>query len=256
MTHLVLDIGNFQIKGAFFRQNAIEGRFSFPVTEYAALKSVLKKRQFDQSLVISSNREIEGKISALFLEERWPYRLLDLKKMKIRLEVEEPEQLGQDRIANAYGALVHFPTSDCIVVDIGAAVTFDFVRTDGSYLGGAIYPGPELGAKGLFEFANKLPLVPFKKPLEPIGKTTVTNIQSGLYWGLLGAIERIVDEMRFETSSPSSIKVIATGGRTRIDEMENEPNAFVADLKELVDFIDPDLTLIGIYEILKEQKGE
>src|SRR5258708_5840048 len=126
-THLVLDIGHFRIKGAFFRQGAIEGRFDFPVAEYATLKQGLKRRPFDQALIVSANREVEEKVSALFLEEKWPYLLLDLKKIKIRLDVEEPEQLGQDRIANAYGALAHFPTSDCIIVDIGAAVTFDFV---------------------------------------------------------------------------------------------------------------------------------
>lgn len=256
MAHLVLDIGNFRIKGAFFSQNDLEGRFDFPVSEYGTLRALLKRRTFESSLILSVNPPIEEKVRALFLEEKMPYQLLDPKKIKIRLDVDEPQQLGQDRIANAYGALVHFPVSDCIIVDIGAAVTFDFVRKEGSYSGGAIYPGPEIGAKGLVEFASKLPLVPFEKPAEPIAKTTAAHIQSGLYWGLLGAIERIVDEMRLETASPSSIKVIATGGKTRIDETDVEPkSAFIEDLKELVDLIDPDLTLKGIYEILKEQKG-
>ena len=58
--------------------------------------------------------------------------------------------------------------------------------------------------------------------------------------------------MRLASPSPSSIKIIATGGKTSLDEKNNE---FINDLKDLVDFIDPDLTLRGIYEILKEQKN-
>lgn len=251
MTHLVLDIGNFRVKGAYFEQGRIIGRFIFPVKDLPLekLKSILQSKKFTTCLVASVNGPVEQKIKAVFLEEKWPYRLLNFKEIKAHLEVDEPEQLGHDRIANIYGALYHFPQNDCIVVDIGTAVTFDFIRKEGSYIGGAIYPGPELGAKALAEFTDKLPLVPVEKPPEPIAKTTRTHIQSGLYWGLLGAIERIVDEMRLELPSPSSIKVIATGGKTRIEEA---PSEFIEDLKELVDFIDPDLTLRGLHEISRE----
>ncbi|HSX12131.1 MAG TPA: type III pantothenate kinase [Rhabdochlamydiaceae bacterium] len=258
MTDLVIDIGNFRVKGAFFEQENIVGRFVFPVEKlpFDSLKSVLKSRPFKYALIASVNAPVEEKVKALFSEEKWPFKKLHFKEIKAKLEVDEPEEVGLDRIANIYGALYHFPQNDCIVVDIGTAVTFDFIKKEGIYLGGAIYPGPEIGAKALAEFTDKLPLVPVQKPPEPIAKTTVTHIQSGLYWGLLGAIERIVDEMRLEQPSPSSIKILATGGKTRPDEAHADPshNEFIEDLKELVEFIDPDLTLRGLNEIVKELK--
>lgn len=258
MTHLVLDIGNFRVKGAFFEQGQMTHRFVFPSDNLPldALKSIFKSRPFQHCLIASVNSPTGQKIKTLFSEEKWPFKTLNFKEIKAKLEVDQPEELGLDRIANVYGALYHFPQNDCIVVDIGTVVTFDFIRMEGSYTGGAIYPGPQLCAKALSEFTNKLPLAPFVKPPEPIAKSTVTHIQSGLYWGLLGAIERIVDEMRLETPAPSTIKVLATGGKTRPDVASIDPshNAFIEDLKELVDLIDPDITLRGLHEILNELK--
>lgn len=255
MSSLVIDVGNFRIKGAFFENDRIASRFALPAKDHVpfdTLKSILKSRKFDSTLIASVNSGAEKQLVAFFKEEKLPYQILDFKKVKLVLDVEEPEQLGHDRIANCYGALSRFPESDCIIVDIGTAVTFDFVKRRGIYIGGAIYPGPEIGAKALAEFTNKLPLVTMGKPVDAIAKSTTTHIQSGLYWGLLGAIERIVDEMRLGSDSPSSIKIIATGGKT--SALDENNTQFLLNLAEIVDLIDPDLTLIGIYEILKEQK--
>lgn len=240
MPNLVLDIGNFRITGAFFDNNQLASRFALPVKDqnlHENLKAILKRYKFGDSLIASSNEVAEKKVEALFMEEQWPFMLLDRKKIGLSLEVDEPLGVDLERLANCYGALFHFPGSDSIVVTIKTAITFDFIKRNGVYIGGAVYPLPKTE-------------VELQKPAEPIGKTALLEIQSGLYWGVLGAIERIVDEMRLTTPSPSSIKVIATGEKL----IEGENSALISDLKELVDLIDSDLTLKGIHEILKEQK--
>lgn len=239
---LVLDIGNFRIKGAFFDGDTLKKSFSLPLTG-ESLKEQLQP--VEHCLISSVNDLALTEVKKILDVKNIPYRLIDFSKLKVVLEVDEPTALGHDRIANVYGALYRFPQNDCIVIDLGTAVTFDLIGKEGRYLGGAIYPGMEIGSKGLNLYTDKLPKVEVKRPASVLGKTTETHIQSGLYWGLLGAIERIVAELRQTANSPGSVKVIATGGATRKEE-------FTADFSDLVDLIDPELTLIGLHEILKE----
>lgn len=246
---LVLDLGNYRLKGAFFQEDQVVDSFVLP-PEKDLLRKVLIQRKADAILLSSVHSNFEKEICQVLEEMKLPYQTLDFSSVKVQLDVDEPEQVGPDRIANVYGALYHFPHNDCIVVDLGTAVTFDYVVCSGKYLGGAIYPGADLGAKALAEYTDKLPQVEVTKPLFATAKTTKTHIQSGLYWGLLGAIERITFEMRSSSENPSNVKVLATGGLLRTLGPEN----FAQDLSDLVDLIDPQLTLIGIHEIMKEKK--
>lgn len=246
---LVLDIGNYRIKGAFFKEKKLENAFVIP-PDMEMLRKQLSGFSFESTLISSVHKKYSEDVKNLFASLNIPFHLLDFSTLHVKLDVDEPEQLGHDRIANVYGALVHFPQNDCIVVDMGTTVTFDYIASDGRYVGGAIYPGVDISAKALASYTNALPEVAIEKPETPVAKTTKTHIQSGLYWGLLGAIERIVSEMRQTAPSPSSVKVIATGGYLRT----LSPEQFTADLNDLVDLIDPYLTLIGLYEILKEKK--
>ena len=240
---LVLDIGNFRMKGAFFEGDEVMSPFVLPL-EVEALKHVLENKQIERTLVSSVNDSFEGEV-----KKTLDYELLDFSKVKVKLDVDEPQSLGHDRIANVYGALSHFPQNNCVVVDLGTAVTFDFVGCNGCYLGGAIYPGIDIGAKALAEYTDKLPLVSCARPETAVAKTTETHIQAGLYWGLLGAVERLTFEMRQSVESPSDVKVIATGGLFR--QLQGEK--FAQDMSDLVDLIDPLLTLIGLHEIMKEK---
>lgn len=246
---LVLDIGNFRVKGAFFDGDRVVSQFSVPY-DSAVLKGILTSYKSEATLISSVNLAGQTQVKELFDALNIPFNLLDFSKVGVKLDVEEPEQVGHDRIANVYGALFRFPQNDCIVVDLGTAVTFDYVGCDGSYKGGAIYPGIDIGAKALHQYTSLLPEVELEKPPFPVAKTTKTHIQSGLYWGLLGAIERITFEMRSLSASPSDVKVIATGGFLNRNNLEQFPQ----DVGDLVDLIDPSLTLIGLHEMMKEKK--
>lgn len=248
---LVLDLGNFKLKGAFFEDKQMVDNFTIPVSSLTpeSLKERLKNKSIASALLSSVNGKVEETVKTVLKELNIPCRMLDYKQLNVHLDVEEPDQVGADRIANLYGALAHFPTSDCVIVDIGTAITVDYITKEGHYLGGAIYPGFELAAKALADYTDKLPLTSIEKPSSPMGKTTKTHIQSGIYYGMLGAVERLISELRLTANSPSSIRVIATGGA-----IISQPS-LAEDLKEFTDTIDPHLTLVGLYEIMKE-KGE
>lgn len=253
---LVLDIGNSLIKGGIFDGKTLNSAFS--LTSHSPSQAELLRqiggKPIQNALVSSVNSKAEEAVKAALEQQKINYLFLNYTKLKLQLDVDEPEQLGHDRIANSYGALVRFPTNDCIVVDIGTAITVDFVAKEGRYAGGMIYPGFDLCSNALVEYTDKLPLVSFKKPASPLAKTTETHLQGGMYYGQLGAIERMIDELRLTAASPSSVKVIATGGATKTGG--TGVAEFIDDLKELVDLIDPHLTLVGLHEILQELTKE
>jgi type III pantothenate kinase len=242
---LVLDIGNSRIKGALFDGKTLVDSFvsNHPLNQDHLVR-FLEGKPLGSVFISSVNAKAEEGVTSFLKQKKIHYHLLDYKNLKMIFDVDEPEQLGHDRIANAYGALARFPINDCIIVDIGTAITLDFVAKEGRYLGGMIYLGASLCAKALAEFTDKLPLISPQKPESALAKTTKTHLQSGIYYGQLGAIERMIAELTLTALSPSSVKIIATGGG--IDE------AFADDLQELVDIIDPQLTLVGLREILDE----
>lgn len=151
----------------------------------------------------------------------------------IRLDVDEPERVGPDRVANTLAAHLEHP-GPAIVVDFGTATNFDVVSADGAFLGGIIAPGLESGFEG---FALRTALLPRIAPAFPdtfIGRTTVANMQIGVYRGATAMVDGLVNAIRAEWKSDA--RVIATGGLSRI----------VAGECRTVEVIDPDLTLKGI----------
>lgn len=253
---LMLDVGNSRIKGGLFEGKKLLELLvidAHPLAEDKLLH-FLEAKPIKNILLSSVNTPADEEIKKILEYKKMNYHLIDFLNLKLTLDVDEPGALGQDRIANAYGALVRFPLNDCIVVDIGTALTADFIAKEGHYLGGMIYLGGGLCAKALADYTDRLPLVSLKKPGSALAKTTQTHLQAGIYFGQLGAIERMVDELKLCALSPSSVKVIMTGGATQTEETEfnSDKVAFIEDLKELADFIDPHLTLIGMREILEE----
>ena len=245
---LVLDVGNHRIKGAFFDGDDLTDLFQV-TPNGESIRESLQGKSIDRILISSVNEPVRNEVARVLDALQLPHETLDYSTVKLELAVDEPEQIGHDRIANCYGALYRFPQYDCVIVDLGTAVTFDSVTSSGKYLGGAILPGMHISSKALSQYTDRLPEVKIAKPEEGVAKTTETHIQSGLYYGLLGAVERIVFEMRQSHTSPSDVKVLATGGIFTGPLGED----LAADIGDLVDLIDPGLTLIGIHEIMKEK---
>ncbi|MCB1045282.1 MAG: type III pantothenate kinase [Acidobacteria bacterium] len=130
----------------------------------------------------------------------------------IPLRVDQPHEVGADRIVNA-AAAIELHGTPAIVVDFGTATTFDPISKEGEFLGGAIAPGLQISAEALNRKASKLPRVEFKRPKRVIGKNTVENIQSGLFFGYVGLVDGILEAMRGEMDGTP--RVIATGGLGR-----------------------------------------
>ncbi len=116
------------------------------------------------------------------------------------MSLPEPGRVGIDRLAAAAAAaLVKPAAAAAVVVDCGTATTVDMVAADGSFLGGAILPGPLLMARALAEGTSRLPAVAAlaagQPPAMP-GRSTQEAIAAGIGLGIRGAVGRLVAEAR------------------------------------------------------------
>jgi type III pantothenate kinase len=155
---------------------------------------------------------------------------------------EPPSDVGADRIVDAVAA-VHKYGAPCIIVDFGTATTFNAINARGEYLGGVITPGIIISADALFARAARLPRVEIKRPASVIGMSTVGSMQSGLYYGYAGLVDGILKRMIEElTGAP---RIIATGGLAPL----------IATASELIEVIDPTITLEGLRLVYQRQKA-
>lgn len=121
---------------------------------------------------------------------------------------DNPQEVGADRVVASVAAFEKFG-GPAVVVDFGTATTFDAVSARGEYLGGAIAPGIQIAAEALYLRTAKLPRIEIRKPRTAIGRTTVHSMQSGLYFGYLGLVSRVIQEMSRELGQAPC--VVATG---------------------------------------------
>lgn len=130
-------------------------------------------------------------------------------KTGISVTTDNPKEVGADRIVNALAAFARYG-GPCIVVDFGTATTYDAVSENGEYLGGAIAPGIQVSATGLFSATARLTRVELKAPRSVVGKNTVESLQSGLVFGTAAEVDGMVERMQKELGGGAA--VVATGG--------------------------------------------
>jgi len=146
---------------------------------------------------------------------------------------DNPKEVGADRVVNAVAAHEKYE-GNLIIVDFGTATTFDYVSEKGEYMGGCIAPGVVISSEALFEKASKLPPVELSRPKFIVARDTVSSIQGGIMFGYAGLVDGIVNRIKKETGTEST--VIATGGLAKV----------ITEQTESIDLVDEMLTLEGL----------
>ncbi len=162
-------------------------------------------------------------------------------KLGIGVRVDNPREVGADRLVTALGAIKKYD-GDLIIIDSGTATTFDVVSGDGHFDGGIIAPGINLSVRALHEAAAQLPRIEIKKPDKVVGTNTVMAMQSGIFWGYIGLIDGLVEQIKAE--SDKDFTVIGTGGVASLFE----------GASKTIDHYDSQLTIDGLYEIWQLNK--
>lgn len=156
-----------------------------------------------------------------------------------RVKVDNPAEVGADRVVNAVAAHAKYG-GPLVIVDFGTATTFDAIDEDGAYLGGVIAPGINLSLEALHRAAAQLPLIGVEKTEKVIGRSTVAAMKSGVFWGYVGLIDGIVARIKGELGARA--RVIATGGLAPL----------FLEATECLEVTDANLTLEGLYAIYRK----
>lgn len=160
----------------------------------------------------------------------------------LKIRMKNPTGLGADRLLNAVAGIAKYG-SPLIVVDLGTAITFDVISEDAAYLGGIIAPGMELSMESLFSRTAQLPQIELIAPKTYIGGNTVEAIQSGVVYGTVGMVDRMIKGIFRELGGPC--RVVATGGHAPV----------IAKYSNRVDTVDQWLTLDGLRILYERNKG-
>lgn len=166
-------------------------------------------------------------------------------KTGVPLLVDNPKEIGSDRIVNTLAAHVLYG-GPAIVVDFGTSTNLDVVSPKGEFLGGALAPGIEISVDALAARAAQLRKVELVKPKSVIGKNTVEALQSGTIYGFAGQVDGLVERISAELEAIYNERptVIATGGLAPL----------IYGVAENLDRHEPDLTLIGLRLIHERNK--
>ncbi|MBQ8162205.1 MAG: type III pantothenate kinase [Clostridia bacterium] len=242
-----MDIGNTNIKTALFqgeemiRYWRISTNKMYTSDEYGITISHLFEHEgFSprdvQGIIISSvvptvNFTIEHMCQNYF--HLTPMMIGPGIRTGINIKYENPRELGSDRIANAVAAYEEYG-APAITIDFGTATTFGVVDEGGVFLGGLICPGIKIASEALAGGTAKLPRFELTKPEHVIGRNTLSNLQSGMFYGYVGLVQHIIHKIRQELGKPAT--VIATGGMAQM----------IADESRAIDHVDGLLTLKGL----------
>ena len=231
---LCLDVGNSHIFGGAFDGDELRLRFRYPSNQVSTsdqmgvfLKGVFRENTLLSSevkhiaicsVVPSLDYSLRSACLKYFNVE--PFLLEAGVKTGLKIIAKNTREVGTDRIANAIAAVHQFANKNIIVVDFGTATTFCAVSAEHDYLGGPIMPGMRISMEALHRHAAMLSPVNILAPQQCLGQTTVNNIQSGLYYGQLGAVREIVKRLAQEAFFGAAPVLIGTGGFAHLFESE------------------------------------
>lgn len=232
MKSAAIDIGNTRIKVGFFLEDKLQSQ-----SRYSAMGEVLKElSETETPLIISSVVVSEEDLNEIFKDFSTKIILNSKTPLPVINNYGTPETLGYDRLAAIIGANGRFPDQNCLVIDIGTAIKYDFVSDENAFIGGIIAPGREMRFKALHTFTKKLPLLNATNIPALIGTSTETCMESGVLNGILAEINGMI-ESYVESYNPV---VLLCGGDAPYFETQIKYPTFAT----------PNLVLEGLNRIL------
>lgn len=232
--NLVIDIGNTRTKFALFKGQTL---FFNEIGDRNTLQHILKKYKVTRIIVSSVSKNIP--VQQQLLKNQLPTIFLNENTLiPIFNKYLTPNTLGADRLANVVGANSLFPEQNILTIDLGTCIKYDFISYKKEYFGGAISPGIYLKANVLHTGTAQLPLLSIEPVNYLIGQNSHQSILSGIMNGTLSEMEGMIE--RYQCIY-ENLTVIITGGDAKYFEKELKCNIFA----------EPNLTLIGLNEILR-----
>ena len=248
--NLCIDQGNSRTKVALMTD---EGKIIKGFI-YKQFSSSDVERLFDlydiTDSIISSVVNIEAAVVNTLSRRSQHFVLFDhMTPVPIINRYDTPQTLGQDRLAAAVCAKSLCPDENLLIIDVGSAITYDFVTEQGEFAGGNIAPGLKMRFTMLNRMTNKLPLVDAdENELIPLfGRSTRDAIVAGV---IRGVAYEVKGYMRTLQEKMPHFKTFITGGNAAY--VMNNVRTSRNEKREMR--YEKHLVLIGLNEILRYNK--
>lgn len=232
--NIAVDFGNTAAKVGIFRDERLHDKHLFQ--DPAALRTFLESYHAENIIVSSVSHPAEEVLSWSVARGK-KIALSHQLPLPIKILYVTPQTLGVDRIAAVCGAAEIFPNQDCLVIDAGTCITYEFIDHHGHYYGGGISPGITMRFEAMHGFTSRLPLVQPAHLAPLVGDSTESSMQSGVINGVRAEVDGIIQ--KYLDQYPN-LKAMLCGGDVAF--FENQ-------LKQPI-FVSPDLVLIGLNRIL------
>lgn len=235
MINLAIDIGNSRTKVAFFEVNKLmHEQIIDNENQWHALIKNFKPQYAVMSAVGAGADAVSAilsalKVSLLQVNYQTPF--------PFTINYNTPQTLGMDRVAAIAAAQFLYPNKNCLVIDAGTCITYDFISANSSYQGGAIAPGMHMRLQAMHEFTHKLPLPNLNWPEDFEGKSTEQSLLSGV---CIGVADEINGRIARYTERYGQLQVIICGGNSHLLAKHIKNNIFAV----------PSLVLMGLNQIL------
>ncbi|HEY9047008.1 MAG TPA: type III pantothenate kinase [Ohtaekwangia sp.] len=231
--NIVVDYGNSSAKVGIFDQRTLKEKHVF--RSEVELKDFLQNFPADHFIISSVNTD--AKTVSEWTSAKKKFILRHTLPLPVQNLYATPHTLGVDRIAGVCGAQILYPATNCLVIDAGTCITYDFLDSEARYHGGSISPGLKMRFEAMHTFTARLPLVQVTENPPLTGNSTETCMQSGAIHGLTEEIDGII---RRYSEKFSGLVVILCGGDTAFFENRLKASIFAV----------PELVLSGLNSIL------
>lgn len=210
MLNLLIDSGNTFTKIAIFGNNDIINTYQYSSLQINDIKALKQEYPKLINCILSSVTIIDKELIDYLQSEFNRFINLDYKtKSPVENLYSTKKTLGADRIALIVGANNIYPNADVLVIDLGSAITYDFINSNNKYLGGTISPGLSMRFIALNKLTKKLPLLNKSENVSLIPNNTEDAIISGVQNGIIYEIEGYINDYKKRFND---IKVLISGG--------------------------------------------
>ncbi len=235
--NLVIDIGNsFQKIGLFHPNGELVLVDSFPKLDCEYISALIQNNHICHA-IISEVGLMDPNITQILQKKTNLIPFTKDLKLPIQLSYLTPDSLGKDRIANSVAAHHLFPNQNCLSIQAGSCIVYDFIDQFGAFLGGAISPGIQMRFNALYDQTARLPLLEKSSIDYFLGKDTQQSIKSGVINGVVFEIEGQINAYKAEFKD---VSVLLTGG---------DMGYLQKSIKNQI-FATPNLVMFGLNKIL------
>ena len=242
---LLIDVGNTNLSCAYSVRGKIRKYLTYSKKSYKdEILAFVKEKGITTIFASSVVPSVSKGLRALSKKNKIKYLecATDI-TIPVKNLYDNPAEVGQDRLLNVYAVNKLYKDSDIrLVIDLGTALTFDFITPRGEYNGGLIFPGMNTSLNGLLSTCALLPDSLKLKPTKTLyAKTTIDGINNGIDYGYSFLISGMIEYLR---KKKKHYKTLVTGGGAKL---------LIKDICKF-DYYDDKLTLKGLNELIKETK--